>query len=329
MFIGHVPFTGESATAIMLKHLQEPPPSVLDERKDLPAAVGQVIAQALSKLPEERQASAGALAEALANAAMDDPAAIATGSAAPATSEYAQPGEVNTNRIVVSTAGFESRDTTSIDEDDATVVHARESAPAVAERARAPFVDEPGVSEMPPPAASFNPWRIMIPAAVLLVALLGVFYVYQRNSDSSAPNDNSQPLTADPNALPVQPGATPTGASESNITPATGLPTPSTAATAQTSTGREGTTVNPNQNTETLPSPTPSPDETQNSNTPPEEDPEPTPSPTPSATPRRNPTPAPTRSPTPDDPPPPPTATPPPAALATPTVIPLSGNNVS
>ncbi|MCA1555411.1 MAG: serine/threonine protein kinase, partial [Acidobacteria bacterium] len=171
MLAGHVPFTGESATAIMLKHLQEPPPLVSDERRDLPAAVGQVIARALSKLPEERQESAGELAEALANAAMDESGAMATGAAA--TGEYAQPGEVNTNRIVVPTAGFEARDTTSTEEDDATVIHPPEQPAHVA--------GEPEIFEMPPPAASFNPWRIMIPAAVLLVALLGVFFAYQRN----------------------------------------------------------------------------------------------------------------------------------------------------
>ena len=32
MLVGHVPFTGGSPTAIMLKHLQEPAPSVLTER---------------------------------------------------------------------------------------------------------------------------------------------------------------------------------------------------------------------------------------------------------------------------------------------------------
>jgi serine/threonine-protein kinase len=327
MFIGHVPFTGESATAIMLKHLQEPPPSVLDERKDLPEAVGQVVAQALSKLPEERQASAGALAEALASAAMDELRETATG-AAGATSEYAQPGEVNTNRIVVPTAGFESRNTTSLEEDadDATVVHARQSAPVMT--ARTPIVDEPEIFELPPPAASFNPWRIMIPAAVVLIALLGVFYAYQRNSDSTPTNDNSQPLAADPNALPVQPGATPTGADESNIIPATGVPTPSTAATTETSTGGGRTNVNSNPITETTPLPTPSSEDTQNSNTSPEEDEtDPTPSPTPTPTPRRNPTPPPTRSPTPDDPPPP-TPTPP-STLATPPVLPPSVNSGS
>ena len=35
MLVGHVPFTGASPTAIMMKHLQEPAPSVLSERNDL------------------------------------------------------------------------------------------------------------------------------------------------------------------------------------------------------------------------------------------------------------------------------------------------------
>src|SRR6266480_6315205 len=52
MLVGHVPFTGESSTVIMVKHLQEGAPSVLDERNDLPGAVGRVISRALAKAPE-------------------------------------------------------------------------------------------------------------------------------------------------------------------------------------------------------------------------------------------------------------------------------------
>ncbi|HEX8633012.1 MAG TPA: protein kinase [Pyrinomonadaceae bacterium] len=300
MFVGHVPFTGESATAIMLKHLQEVPPSVLDERKDLPPAVGEVIARALSKLPDERQQSAGELAEALASAALDESDVIASGAA---TSENALPGVGETNRIIVPTAPLDSRLTTSTEADEATVVHARE---------QLYVADEPELFETPPPAASFNPWRIMIPAAVLLVALLGVFFAYQRNSGSTPANDNTQPLTADPNASPVQPGASPTGAGESNITPVTGTPTPATSS-GQTSTGgTSATTPNPNPTTQATPAgATPTPDaDAENSNTPADdEETDPTPTPTP----RRNPTPPPARTtPTPDDPPPPsPRATPP------------------
>jgi serine/threonine-protein kinase len=313
MLVGHVPFTGESATAIMLKHLQEPPPSVLDERKDLPPAVGQVIARALSKLPEERYESAGELAEALASAA-EDASGMAVAAGGGTTSENAQLDAGNTNRIVVPTAPLEARHTTSEEQDEATIVHARE---------QSYVADEPELFEMPPPVASFNPWRIMIPAAVLLVVLLGAFFAFQRNSDSSATNDNSQPLVADPNASPVQPGASPTGAGESNIAPASGAPTPATTP-AQTTTGAGGTTVNPNPSAETTPTPSPERDDPQNTNTPQEED---DPEPTPSATPRRSATP-PARTPTPDDPPPPsPRATPPPAELSSPAADPPPVSN--
>ncbi|MDQ1610242.1 MAG: eukaryotic-like serine/threonine-protein kinase [Pyrinomonadaceae bacterium] len=316
MFVGHVPFTGESATAIMLKHLQEAPPSVLDERKDVPPAVAAVIARALSKLPEERQQSAGELAEALANAAAE-----AETSASAMTSENAQLGAGNTNRIVVPTAPLETRPTTSTEADDATVVHARE---------QVYVADEPEFFETPPPAASFNPWRIMIPAAVLLVALLGVFFAYQRNSDPSPANNNSQPLTADPNASPVQPGASPTGAGESNITPVNSTPTP---ASGQTSTGATGATTNPTPIPETTPpvATTPTPDDAGNSNAPQDED-DTNPTPTPTATPRRNPTPPPARTtPTPVDDPPPPTprATPPPSLSTPASDPPPSGSNLS
>ncbi|HJR09710.1 MAG TPA: protein kinase [Pyrinomonadaceae bacterium] len=311
MLVGHVPFTGESATAIMLKHLQEPPPSVLDERKDLPPSVGQVVARALAKLPEERQQSAGELAEALATAATDEVVGATT-------SENAYAGASDTNRIIVPTAPLESRHTSSNEaEDEATVVRARE---------QSYVADEPEFLEMPPPAASFNPWRIMIPAAVLLVALLGVFFAFQRNSNSSQTNDNSQPLVVDPNASPVQPGASPTGAGESNIAPTTGSTPIVVTVPTQTTTGAGGTTANPTASVEATPTPEPTRDDVENSNTPQDDDSEATPTPTP--TPRRNPTPPPARTPTPDDPPPPsPKATPPPA-LSTPTTLPSPADNL-
>src|SRR5882724_5186872 len=47
MLIGHVPVTDESPTAIMMKHLQEPVPSVLAERTDLPPRAAQVVLKAM------------------------------------------------------------------------------------------------------------------------------------------------------------------------------------------------------------------------------------------------------------------------------------------
>src|SRR5438105_2174223 len=119
MLVGHVPFTGASATEIMLKHLQEPPPSVLAERTDLPAAVGDVIARALSKRREDRQQIAGELGEEFAAAAESTAPAVAA-EVGRTTDE--QPG-VSTDRIVVPTGAQELRTTASEDYDETTVVH--------------------------------------------------------------------------------------------------------------------------------------------------------------------------------------------------------------
>src|SRR5918993_3263688 len=54
LLAGHAPFTGDSPTAIMMQHLQEPPPSLLEERPDLPPEVGRIVARALAKRPEDR-----------------------------------------------------------------------------------------------------------------------------------------------------------------------------------------------------------------------------------------------------------------------------------
>src|SRR5688500_9957660 len=100
MLVGHVPFTGESPTAIMMKHLQEPVPSVLVERNDLPAAVGRVISRAVAKHPGDRYQTVGELVEDLT---------IAAGVAVPAPTPVPTPVPTTSagNRIVVPTRASE------------------------------------------------------------------------------------------------------------------------------------------------------------------------------------------------------------------------------
>ena len=105
MLVGHVPFTGESPTVIMLKHLQEPAPSVLDERNDLPGAVGRVITRALAKVPENRYQTIEELLEDLTLAAgmhVNTQAPVVTPQTnrivVPATDEYAELDEVTVVR---------------------------------------------------------------------------------------------------------------------------------------------------------------------------------------------------------------------------------------
>jgi serine/threonine protein kinase len=58
---GSAPFARQSSRAAMEAQLNETPPRLTDLRPELPAAIDAVLATALSKTPEDRQGSAGAL----------------------------------------------------------------------------------------------------------------------------------------------------------------------------------------------------------------------------------------------------------------------------
>ena len=73
MLVGERPFVAETPIGVLLKHLQDPAPSILDARPDLPAAVGQVLDRCLVKDPAERFASAGELARAFRDAFLQRP----------------------------------------------------------------------------------------------------------------------------------------------------------------------------------------------------------------------------------------------------------------
>jgi hypothetical protein len=61
---GRPPFTADTNQALILAHLQAPPPAVRSARPDLPPALDAVIAQALAKDPARRYRSCGELAAA-------------------------------------------------------------------------------------------------------------------------------------------------------------------------------------------------------------------------------------------------------------------------
>jgi serine/threonine-protein kinase len=302
MLVGHVPFTGESPTAIMMKHLQEPPPSVLGERKDLPAAVARVVTRAMAKRPEDRFQTVSELAEELTAAAetKDSPAV--------STSPSPDSHERQTNRIIVPTGPNEApRDTTSEEHDEATVVRARPEPLAAA--------DEPEIfaDVIEEPHAAFNPWRIVVPAIAGLLVVFAVVFALTRNSSSEpAANDNSQPLTVEPGSQPVQPSGTPTGAGEQGITPNAPPTTPGgNTSLPDTNPNAGGDTGLPTGNTNAD-----GQDTQPNANTS-----EPQTSPSPNKTPTQLPTPrqTPTTDNSPDEPPPPPpTPKKQPATLPTP-----------
>jgi serine/threonine protein kinase len=69
MLSGRLPFLAPDRLAILYAPLDEPPPSILAFRPDLPASVDAALQRALAKGPDARQRSAGVLAEEIAAAA--------------------------------------------------------------------------------------------------------------------------------------------------------------------------------------------------------------------------------------------------------------------
>lgn len=242
MLAGHVPFTGESPTAIMMQHLQDAPPSILEERKDLPVEVDHVITRALAKLPADRFQTVSELSDSLALTAVGyetatDPVASAR----------------DTDRIGFPTDSNESpRQTISEEEDDEATIVRPKTVPVV----REPVVSRGVIAPLPPPP-NVNVWKIIIPAVAGLVVLFGVIYALTgRNAAQTPANTNN--LTVDPGGQPVQAASPVTGKGEQGISPnapvnnASGNTTPLTQTeTPPSSNGAEPVTnenVNDNSN---------------------------------------------------------------------------------
>ena len=214
MLTGRLPFTGESATVIMMKQVQDPPPSVLSARSDLTVAVDHVMKRALAKQPIDRFQSAGELSAALAEAASQS--AAAPGAIVSASTTVA-------NTPVQAQVGID-------DADEITVVRPRAEFAATSSTGSANLHQA-----APASVVRFNPSRIIVPAAIALVVVFAAVFLLTRGSN---PGDPTQPaLTADPNSTPVQPTGTPTGQSESDIRPiAVATPTPESTRPVESST---------------------------------------------------------------------------------------------
>ncbi|HET6972517.1 MAG TPA: protein kinase, partial [Pyrinomonadaceae bacterium] len=199
MLVGHVPFSGDSPTMVMMKHLQEPVPSVLEERSDLPASVARVVARAMAKVRDNRYQTVAELIEDLT---------IAAG--------------MTIHRIGPVTA-TNTGPTAPVQDDEVTMVRPRAEAPYVPPQpvVRREPVRVPVSGGMPPPqsASSFNPLKIIIPSLVGLLVVFAAVFALTRNSGAGEANTNqqNQTLAADPNSQPVQPGQSPSGKGEAGI----------------------------------------------------------------------------------------------------------------
>ncbi|MGH9874242.1 MAG: protein kinase domain-containing protein [Pyrinomonadaceae bacterium] len=255
MLVGHVPFTGGSPTAIMLKHLQQPAPSVLEERNDVPKAIGVVVARALEKGPEARYQTVNQLVEDFTIAAGMEPISVSSSGSQTRVEPPPAPPSVD-----------------EIDEETLVRRATRPMAPPIPTRDPAPvgpsvIVRVPG--QQPPAVASFNPWKILIPSVIGLLVIFGVIYALSREPQPTGAAPAGSPLAADPNSSPVEPAKPATGESEAGI-PSGGStnPTANTNENANTSASPEhgvspseidpniNLNTNENSNGRPLPSPT-------------------------------------------------------------------------
>jgi eukaryotic-like serine/threonine-protein kinase len=236
MLVGHVPFSGDSPTMVMMKHLQEPVPSVLEEREDLPPSIARVVARAMAKVPRNRYQNVAELVEDLT---------IASG--------------MTIHRLgPVTTAETPVR---ADDPDEVTMVRSREeSLPPPSSPRREPVMIPVQESMPPPPASNFNPMKIVVPSAIVLAVAFAVIFLLTRNTpgttDANANQQPTQTLAADPNSQPVQVASPPTGKAEQGL-PSGGTITPPA-------------NVNANANAEVSPEviedPSPEVNENENSN---------------------------------------------------------------
>jgi serine/threonine-protein kinase len=226
MLVGHVPFTGGSPTAIMLRHLQQPAPSVLAERGDLPAVIGHVVARAMEKRPVDRYQTVGELVEDFTIAAGMEPA----GASATA----------NSNRVGSSSTTAQQLWDEAGEETLVRRRVTRQIEPQIAPP-QAPSFASPMPSQMQSQSASFNPWKVLIPSMIGLLVIFGVIYAFTRNSQPTNATAPGSSMAADPNGQPVEPAKPATGESEAGI--------PAGGTTSQT--------VNSNSNANTAASPAP------------------------------------------------------------------------
>jgi hypothetical protein len=216
--------------------------------------VAQIISRALAKQPNDRFQSAGELSKALAEASeLEQDSVPAAAPATVANSPVAAAADDLDEETIV---------TPRQPLDEVTVVQAR--------RESAPLAQTPTAA----PPASVNPWRILLPAAIVLVAVFGVVFLLTRGSgQTQLHNANvTQPgLVPDPNSQPVQPASPATGESERNIqSQPSQSPIPRSAnvnanvgeqVPATTVNGNFGANSNRNTNQRESPTPKPSPKE--------------------------------------------------------------------
>jgi beta-lactam-binding protein with PASTA domain/tRNA A-37 threonylcarbamoyl transferase component Bud32 len=180
MLTGKVPFSGDSAIEIAMKHLNEVPKPPSKIRPEVPEELDQVVLRALAKAPEDRYQTAEEFAEDLHRVEAGLPIAPETAEAA-------------TALLTAPTAAIGS--TTQVLPDEATRVA---SAPPQAPVAPPPYRPGYRYDEQPPKRRRWAPWLLVL----LLLAAAGFagWYVFTNLQDQLAGSD----LVTVPNVVGIE-----------------------------------------------------------------------------------------------------------------------------
>jgi serine/threonine-protein kinase len=172
MLTGRVPFTGDSAIEIAMKHLNDwpKPPSKL--RPEIPEEIDHIVLRALAKAPEDRYQSAEEFIEDLQRVEAGLPVSPETSEAATAL-----------------LTGVPIGAATEVLSGDATRVTPRPYTPA--RRPPTPPV-YPRYEEPPPKRRRIGPWLLVL--ALLAAAALAGWYVYTQIQDQLADSTVPVPL---------------------------------------------------------------------------------------------------------------------------------------
>jgi beta-lactam-binding protein with PASTA domain/tRNA A-37 threonylcarbamoyl transferase component Bud32 len=166
MLTGKVPFTGDSAIEIAMKHLNEAPKPPSKARPEIPEQLDQVVLRTLAKAPEDRYQTAEEFAEDLHRVEAGLPLSPETAEAA-------------TALLTAPTAAVGS--TTQVLPDEATrIAPARPQAPAAPPPYRPSYMYE----EPPPKRRRWGPWVFV--AMLFVAAGIGGWWVYSWIQDQLA-----------------------------------------------------------------------------------------------------------------------------------------------
>jgi serine/threonine-protein kinase len=172
MLTGKVPFSGDSAIEIAMKHLNDAPKPPSKIRPEIPEELDQVVLRALAKNPEDRYQTAEEFSEDLHRVEAGLPLAPETADAATALLTGAAIGLAGDGGSTEVLAG--------------TTVTQPQSAPPQAPRRPPPY--GPGYYDEPPPKRRrWLPWVVV--ALLLAAAGFAGWYVFSQIQDQLAANE--------------------------------------------------------------------------------------------------------------------------------------------